>query len=218
MGSVYFAMEDYETAVDYYAQALSLAQRIGNLRNQSIWLANLGNAYYEIKEIGKALEFYLRALDIAREDQDYSYVSTLLSTVGVYYYNLKQSDSARRYIDDSLHLAREIDNLPILIQNILYHGALQDIDGDPKSAARYLAEGEALAREHGLDEHLAVAELFRAQGEIRRNHPDKARSHCARAAKLAQKADNQKLLAEIKRATLSCRKKTSRPAKPVKSS
>ncbi len=166
IGSVYFAMEEYETAIDYYRQALSLAQRTGNLRNQGIWLANLGNAHYEIKEVGKALDFYLRALEFAREDQDYSYVSTLLSTIGVYYYNLKQYEMASRYFDESLNLAREIDNLPITVQNILYRGSIMACLGDEKGARHVLNEGEALAREHGMDEHLAVVELFRAQADI----------------------------------------------------
>jgi len=206
IGSVYFAMEEYETAIDYYQQALSLARRTGNLRNQGIWLANLGNAHYEIKEVGKALDFYLRALEFAREDQDYSYISTLLSTIGVYYYNLKQYEMARRYFEESLNLAREIDNLPITVQNILYRGSIMACLGDEKAAKRELDEGEALAREHGMDEHLAVAELFRAQADIQNDRFKKARAHCEKAAEIAKPTGNKKLIAEIERALAASKK------------
>ena len=207
IGSVYFAMEEYETAIDYYRQALSLAQRTGNLRNQGIWLANLGNAHYEIKEVGKALDYYLRALEFAREDQDYSYVSTLLSTIGVYYYNLKQYEMASRYFDESLNLAREIDNLPITVQNILYRGSIMACQGDEKGARRTLDEGEALAREQGMDEHLAVAELFRAQADIQNERLEAARAHCEKAAEIAKPTRNKKLIAEIERAMAACKEK-----------
>lgn len=207
IGSVYFAMEEYETAIDYYRQALSLAQRAGNLRNQGIWHANLGNAHYEIKEVGKALDYYLRALDFAREDQDYSYVSALLSTIGVYYYNLKQYEMALRYFNESLNLAREIDNLPITVQNILYRGSIMASLGDEKGARLNLDEGETLAREHGMKEHLAVAELFRAQADIQNEHIKEARSHCEKAAVIAKPTRNRKLIAEIERALAACREK-----------
>jgi tetratricopeptide (TPR) repeat protein len=207
LGSVYFAMEEYETAIDYYQQALSLAQRSGNLRNQGIWLANLGNAHYEIKEVGKALDFYLRALEFAREDQDYSYVSTLLSTIGVYYYNLKQYEMAQRYFEESLNLAREIENLPITVQNILYRGSIMACLGDEKGARRKLDEGEALAREHGMDEHLAVAELFRAQADILNERLKDARAHCEKAAEIAKPTRNKKLIAEIEKALAASKEK-----------
>ena len=205
IGTVYFAMAEYETAIDYYRQALSLARRTGSLRNQGIWLANLGNAHYEIKEIAKALEFYLRALEFAREDQDYSYVSTLLSTIGVYYYNLRQYDMAQRYFNESLPLAREIGNYPIVAQNILYRGEIAGCLGDEPAAALALNEGEALSAEYGLDEHRAVAELFRAHASLRQNQPDQARGHCRKALEIAAPTGNRKLSAEIERALSACK-------------
>ncbi len=200
IGSVYFSMQEYETAIDYYRQALSLASRGGNIRNQGVWLANLGNAYYEIKEVAKALEHYLRALEYAREEQDYSYVATLLSTIGVYYYNLKQYENALRYFDESLHLARQTGNMQITVQDLLYRGELLDCLGRGKDAARALEQGEALALEQGMDEHRAVASLFRAQAHFRAGRIDQARKLCAKARQRAEPTGNLKLLAEIDRA------------------
>ncbi|MFH1068895.1 MAG: tetratricopeptide repeat protein [Candidatus Glassbacteria bacterium] len=206
IGSIYFSLEEYETAIDYYRQALSLARRAGSFRNQGIWLANLGNAYYEIKEIVRALDHYLEALEYAREDQDYSYVSTILSTIGVYYYNLKQYDSALRYFEESLALALSSDNHPITVQNVLYHGSILSFSGRPEEAERCFAQGEALAVEHGLEEHRAVAELFRGQAQLHRGNASRALEHCRRALKIAQPTGNRKLGSEIERAIAACRK------------
>ncbi len=206
IGSVYYSMEEYETAIDYYRQALSLAERTGNLRGQSVWLANLGNAHYEIKELGNALDRYRQALALAREDQDYSYVSTLLSTLGVYYYNLKQYDLAQQHFSESLSLALEQGNLPIVVQDILYRGAILGHGGDREGARAALAEGEALALEAGLTEHRAVAELFRAQLALAEERYEDARGHCEKAARLAAGTGNRKLIEEIERAGAACRK------------
>jgi len=204
IGSVYYSMEEFETAIDYYNQALSLAERSGQARNQGIWLANLGNAYYEIKEVSRALEFYLRALDMAREEQDYSYVCTLLSTIGVYYFNLKQYERAWRYFSDSLSIAMEIGNLPIIVQNILYRGAIQAARGQKSAALSTLDEGETLAAEHNMTEHLAVAQLFRGRIALTASDLETARNRCDKAAKLAADTGNRKLIAEIDRALAAC--------------
>ncbi|MBW7997598.1 MAG: tetratricopeptide repeat protein [Candidatus Glassbacteria bacterium] len=200
IGSVYFSLQEYETAIDYYRQALSLASRSGNIRNQGVWLANLGNAYYEIKEVAKALEHYLRALEFAREEQDYSYVATLLSTIGIYYYNLRLFESALRYFDESLHLARQHGNLPVTIQDLLYWGEVLDCLGRHEEGARMIEEGESLAADQGMDDHLAVASLFRAQAGIRTGRLDDAREYCRKAREIAEPTGNEKLLAEIGRA------------------
>jgi len=206
IGSIYYSMEEFETAIDYYRQALSLAERSGLARNQGIWLANLGNAYYEIKEISRALEYYLNALEMAREEQDYSYVCTLLSTIGVYYFNLKQFERAWHYFSDSLSIAMEIGNLPITVQNILYRGAILAAQGDESAALRTLNEGEALAAEHNMAEHQAVAELFRGQIALKASRIDNARAHCEKARKLAADTGNRKLINEIERALAACSK------------
>ncbi len=205
IGSVYYAVEEYETAIEYYSQALSIAQRTGNLRNQGIWLANLGNASYEMKEVSRALDYYLRALELARDEQDYSYVCTLMSTIGVYYYNLRQYEPARSYFSESLAVALEAGNLPVAVQNILYRGAILAHQGDPAAGLRALDEGEAIAREHGMAEHLAVAELFRGHIALLGGERTEARRHCRKAAELAVSTGNRKLSAEIDRALAACR-------------
>jgi tetratricopeptide (TPR) repeat protein len=216
IGSIYYSMEEFETAIDYYHQALSLAERSGKVRNQGIWLANLGNAYYEIKEISKALEFYLSALELAREEQDYSYVCTLLSTIGVYYYNLKQYDPAWHYFKDSLSIATEIGNLPITVQNILYRGTILAARGDEQKALSTIDEGEALATEHNMPDHQAVAQLFRGHIALTASRSDDAREHCKKAAELAANTGNRKLIAEIERALAACSKPTKEKPPAVK--
>ncbi|MBN2289190.1 MAG: tetratricopeptide repeat protein [Candidatus Glassbacteria bacterium] len=206
IGSIYFSTEEFETAIDYYHQALCLAERSGQTRNQGVWLANLGNAYYEIKEVSKALEYYLQALELAREEQDYSYVCTLLSTIGVYYYNLRQYDRAWHYFKDSLSIAMEIGNLPISVQNILYRGSILAARGDEKAALSTLAEGEALASEHNMADHQAVAQLFRGHIALQASDPKSARAHCEKAAGIAAGTGNRKLIAEIERAIAACSK------------
>lgn len=205
IGSVYYATEEYEAAIEYYSQALSIAERTGNLRSRGIWLANLGNASYEIKQVGKALEYYLRALELARDEQDYSYVCTLMSTIGVYYFNLRQYESARAYFNESLNIALEIGDLPVAVQNILYRGAIMAQLGEREAGLSALAEGESLAREHGMKEHLAVAELFRGHIALLDQDRVTARRYCSHAAEIAAATGNRKLAGEIERALAACR-------------
>lgn len=215
IGSVYFSMQEYETAIDYYRQALSLAHRGGNIRNQGVWLANLGNAYYEIKEVALALEYYLRALEYAREEQDYSYVATLLSTIGVYYYNLRHYENALRYFDESLHLARQTGNMQITVQDLLYRGEVLDCLGLGDEGGRAIDQGEALATEQGMDEHRAVASLFRANALIRAGRTSDAGRLCRKARQIAEPTGNLKLLAEIDRALEAGKSKKKTGKKPA---
>ena len=63
-------MGEPRKAIEYYEQALKIAQEIGDRRGEGADLGNLGNAYADLGETRKAIEYYEQALKIAREIGD----------------------------------------------------------------------------------------------------------------------------------------------------
>jgi len=77
----------------------------------------------------------------------------------------------------------------------------------PEDGARTLEQGESLAAEQGLDDHVAVAALFKAHSQLRAGNKSGAAELCRRAMEIARPTGNARLLAEIERALEASREK-----------
>jgi tetratricopeptide (TPR) repeat protein len=67
LGFVYRNLGDTKKAIEYYEEALKIAQEIGDRRGEGNWLGYLGFAYLFLGEVRKAIQYYEKALKIAQE-------------------------------------------------------------------------------------------------------------------------------------------------------
>lgn len=57
---VYKSLGDYQKALDYYNQALTMIRVVGNRSGEASTLNNIGNVYRSLGERQKALDFLIR--------------------------------------------------------------------------------------------------------------------------------------------------------------
>ena len=108
VGEILFKISEYETAVDFYEQALNLAREIGDKQSEGRWLGNLGNTHYFLGNYQKAIDYYQSALNIAKEIGDKQGEGSWLGNLGLAYDSLSDHPKAIGYDEQALDLAREI--------------------------------------------------------------------------------------------------------------
>ncbi|MEM7532880.1 MAG: tetratricopeptide repeat protein [Chloroflexota bacterium] len=110
LGNVYSDLAKYERAIEFYKQALSIAQEINNRRNEGLILGNLGLVYADLGLLDRAIEYYEQALSIAQKINDRRSESNHLGNLGLAYADLGQVDRAIKLYEQALAIAQEIDD------------------------------------------------------------------------------------------------------------
>lgn len=113
MGMSYWNNGNFNTALDYFFQALKLndTNLPPNPVNRAKYYNNIGLIYQELKQFGQALEYHRQALSIREQFDRLNDQAISLSNIGVCYKNLKQYEEAVRYYKQAIQLARKVNNV-----------------------------------------------------------------------------------------------------------
>ncbi len=110
LGIAYYSLGDARKAIEYYENALKIAQEIGDRSDEGVWLGNLGIAYRDLGDVRKAIEYYENALKIAQEIRDKLGESTEFGKLGNAYSSLGDVRKAIEYYENALKIAQEIED------------------------------------------------------------------------------------------------------------
>ena len=142
-GNIYFQLADYDQAIPYFSQALSIRKNHRYWEGVGNVLLNLGNVYYYLDQNDRAIKSVREAMVYYQMSKtDPLIVQEALNSLGVYYNEVGQLDSAQRYYQWCLELislgngtgrdsATVISNMGVLHENVgetekaleLYHKA-----------------------------------------------------------------------------------------------
>ena len=99
-----------EQAISYYQQALSIAQEIGDRRNEGDCLGSLGKAYADLGQVDRAIQYYQQALAISQKIGDLRGEGNHLGNLGSAYYSQGQVEQTRQYMEQALRIFEEIES------------------------------------------------------------------------------------------------------------
>ncbi|AKB57145.1 tetratricopeptide repeat protein [Methanosarcina barkeri] len=192
MGIAYKDLGEPKKAIEYYEQALKIAQEIGNRQNEGVWLGNLGNAYSYLGVSKKAIEYYEQALKIAQEIGDRRNEGVWFGTMGNAYIYLGETKKAIEYHEQALKIAQEIGdrrNEGVWLGNLGI--AYMDL-GKPKKAIEYYEQALKICKEMGgrRDEGTWLRNLGIAYKNL--SEPRKAIEYYEQALKIAQKIGDKR--------------------------
>lgn len=97
-----------KTAIQFYQQAMQVAEATKNNRSLGMSLANLGELYNQSGDNIKAIDYSKQALQYLK-DVPMPYMQTA-GNIAEYYSNLKQLDSAKHYLSHSDSVVKEIND------------------------------------------------------------------------------------------------------------
>ena len=101
-------MGQYQLAIEYHQQALTIYREIGDRGGEGTVLGNLGIAYHSLGQYQQAINYYQQALTIAREIGNRRGKGTALGNLGIAYRSLGRYQQAIDYYQQYLTIAREI--------------------------------------------------------------------------------------------------------------
>ena len=149
LGLAYAFLGEPRKAIEYYEQALAIARKIGDRRNEGAWLGNLGLAYAALSEPRKSIEHYEQTLEIDREIGDRRSEGNALGNLGLAYAALGEPRKAIEYYEQHLAIAREIGDRRGEANALGNLGNAYDYLGEPRKAIEYYEQALAIAREIG---------------------------------------------------------------------
>jgi CHAT domain-containing protein len=155
IGSIYAVLGEWDRALDYHLQALSIFQSLGDKRRQSIALTNIGRNYASLRDEKKALDSYNKALQLQRELGIRPWEALTLQRFGELYASGPEPSKALDYYEQALKIRRATEDKWLQARVLIAMGALQVQLGAPEKAAEL--NNEALAIYRTLGERLGEA-------------------------------------------------------------
>ena len=110
LGNAYYALGQYEKAIEYYKLSLDLSKKINDRQGEANSLGNLGVVYQSLGQYKKAIDYHQQSLDIKKEISDRQGEVASLGNLGNAYYSLEQYQKAIEYYKLSLDLSKKIDD------------------------------------------------------------------------------------------------------------
>jgi CHAT domain-containing protein/Tfp pilus assembly protein PilF len=108
LGSAYANLGQYQEAISFHEQQLSITREIGDRRGEGTALGNLGSAYFRLGQYQKAIGLYEQQLSITREISDRRGEGAALGNLGSAYFRLGQYQEAIGLYEQQLSITREI--------------------------------------------------------------------------------------------------------------
>ncbi|HUF38050.1 MAG TPA: tetratricopeptide repeat protein, partial [Anaerolineales bacterium] len=149
IGAVYNYLGQRARALEYYQQALTIMEEIGDRSGLAGTLNNIGAVYDNLGQWTRALEYYQQALPIREEVGDRSGLAVTLSNIGLVYDNLGQRARALEYYQQALPIREEVGDrsgLAVTLNNI---GAVYDNLGQWTRALEYYQQALPIREEVG---------------------------------------------------------------------
>lgn len=149
LGSVHSVLSEQRKAIEYFRQALAIANEIGDKRGEESALGNVGNSYYFLGEVHKAIEHYEQALVIARDIEDRRNEGVWLGNLGGAYAGMGEIRKAVEYHDQALAIARDIGDKMAESANLGNLGLDYIGMGEMRKAIEYHEQALTISREIG---------------------------------------------------------------------
>jgi CHAT domain-containing protein len=161
LGLAYYFLGQYQLAIDYSQQSLTIKREIGDRKGEGNSLCNLGLASLSLGQYQKAIDYYQQSLTIKRESGDRSGEGNSLGNLGNAYCSLGQYQLAIDYHQQSLTIRREIGDRFGVGSSLGNLGLAYHSLGQYQLAIDYYRQSLNIAREIGdrLGESISLNNL-----------------------------------------------------------
>lgn len=110
IGLAYMELGEIQTAIQYFEQALQLAESIDDKIHQGVWAGNLGNAFSSLSQHEKAIVYHQKHLETAIQQEDLRNQGHAHANLGVSYAALSQNQDAIKHYEQHILIARQLDD------------------------------------------------------------------------------------------------------------
>jgi len=149
LSTIYYNYGEYETALSYMQQSLTVTREIGDHEGEGITLNNLSQIYQARGDYETALSYLQQSLTLTREIGDHEGEGTALNNLSQIYQARGEYETAVIYLQQSMTVTREIGDKKgegIILNNL---SLIYMAQGDYERALSYLQQSLTIMLEIG---------------------------------------------------------------------
>jgi len=149
LGNAYYSLGDFNKAIEYHTQHLSIAKEVGDRVGEGGAYENLGNAYQSQGDFSKAIEYHTLRLAIAKEVGDRAGEGSAYGNLGIAYQSQGDYAKAIEYHGQHQAIAKEVGDRAGEGKVYGNLGIAYQSQGDFSKAIEYHGQDLAIAKEVG---------------------------------------------------------------------
>mgnify|MGYP002777061927 CR=1 FL=1 len=150
LGIAYDSLGQYERAINYHQQYLTIVREIGDRHGEGYGLGNLGNAYYSLGQYERAISLYQQQLTITREVGDRWGEGIGFENLGGSLIKLERYSEALELLQKALKIDQEISFRSGEAATLKKFAHLHQALGEVEVARQYCQQALELATELGI--------------------------------------------------------------------
>ena len=157
LGEYYFSIDNFETAEEYYKEALLLYQSLENTSQIMQTYHNLGLTNQYINHYDEALSFYQKSIEIAESIGSKKKAAISYQGIGTLYNDLQKYSLAQYYYEKALEIYKKTNNkerIAAIYQNI---GVLQYNWGDFNQSLNYYEKSLSIYEQQQDKQSIAIS-------------------------------------------------------------
>jgi len=186
LGNAYSDLGDYQRAIEYHRQGLTLDQSVNDQQSRSVDFDNLGSAYADRGDTAHAIKYYEQALNIARMNSDKGTERAVLSHLGNVYAESGHLHRAILCQKQALEVARAVGERHGESNALWGLGYAHQLLNQPQQAIDYY--NQALAIRRAIGDQRRESSALRSLGDayVDLGNPEEAIKFYEQALALAR--------------------------------
>jgi tetratricopeptide (TPR) repeat protein len=172
IGLAHMEQGEIPTAIQFFEQALQIAEKIEDGLHQGIWAGNLGNAYASLSQHEKAIAYHEKHLAIATKQNDLRNQGHAHANLGVSHAALSQTQKAVEHYENHIEISRQLNDKRELCHALVNMGLMYYDLTELDRAQALFEEAGSIAKD--LQDHVLFALAQNGQADVqidRRNYP-----------------------------------------------
>ncbi len=162
---------EYDSAMFFYNQALSLMQRTKEDYRMPEILNNIGIIFIRRKMIGEGMRYYFQALAVAKDTDNRRSQALALGNIGSTLLSQKKYSEAEKYLLEGMRIAKALGIRKTLSAHYMWLGQLKNETGKFNDAHYYLSSF------YELKDSLLNAEKIKKMAELEVRYETEKKEH-----------------------------------------
>jgi adenylate cyclase len=197
MGNLYGDMGQWDKAIEYFNNCLSITDRLGNLKRKASILKGIGLACLFKGDTSTGYSYLKKSLRICKEVTDENTYALLLNNLGIYYDMLGKWEKAIKAYKEGIRIAKSNNNI-IYISNFISNlGFTYSSLNKSEQAVYYFNESIKLSEKIGDIYNKGINLVHLGEEYLKKDNLKKTKFYIIQAEEIFKKLDDKLGLADI---------------------
>lgn len=197
MGNFYGDIGQWDKAIEYFQDSLSITNRIGDSKRRARILKSVGLAYIFKGDTSTGYSYLKESLNICKEIKAEVLYAMVLNNMGIYYDMVGEWENAVKYYKKSLSIYKKLNNL-IQISNTMGNiGFAYSYLNKSKIAIYHFKESIILSEKIGDIYNKGINLIHLGEEYLKKDNFSKTKYYITQAEEIFKKLDDKLGLADV---------------------